>query len=56
MSSEDRELKLKNDEIENQLRQDKMTQQNEIKMLLLGTLDHPLIGFKGPESLESRQF
>lgn len=36
MSREDREGKARNEEIENQLKRDKMMQRNEIKMLLLG--------------------
>lgn len=36
MSTEDREGKARNEEIENQLKRDKMMQRNEIKMLLLG--------------------
>ena len=35
-SKEDNTGKARNDEIENQLRRDKMAQRNEIKMLLLG--------------------
>jgi hypothetical protein len=37
MSTEEKEGKLRNEEIENQLKRDKMLQRNEIKMLLLGT-------------------
>ncbi|KAK9473671.1 guanine nucleotide binding protein, alpha subunit [Dipodascopsis tothii] len=36
MSVEDKEGKQRNDEIENQLRKDRLNQRNEIKMLLLG--------------------
>jgi hypothetical protein len=36
MSTEDKEGKARNEEIENQLRRDKLMQRNEIKMLLLG--------------------
>ncbi len=36
MSAEDKEGKARNEEIENQLKRDKMMQRNEIKMLLLG--------------------
>lgn len=36
MSVEDKEGKARNEEIENQLKRDKMMQRNEIKMLLLG--------------------
>lgn len=40
MSTEDKEGKARNEEIENQLKRDKMMQRNEIKMLLLGTYHH----------------
>ena len=40
MSTEDKDGKARNDEIENQLKRDKMQQRNEIKMLLLGTRDN----------------
>lgn len=36
MSTEDKEGKARNEEIENQLKRDKLMQRNEIKMLLLG--------------------
>jgi guanine nucleotide-binding protein subunit alpha len=36
MSPEEKDGKLRNEEIENQLKRDKMLQRNEIKMLLLG--------------------
>ena len=39
MSTEEKEGKARNEEIENQLKRDKMMQRNEIKMLLLGTFD-----------------
>lgn len=39
MSTEEKEGKARNEEIENQLKRDKMMQRNEIKMLLLGMLD-----------------
>lgn len=39
MSTEDKEGKARNEEIENQLKRDKMMQRNEIKMLLLGEFD-----------------
>lgn len=42
MSTEDKEGKTRNEEIENQLKRDKMLQRNEIKMLLLGTDNPPL--------------
>jgi guanine nucleotide-binding protein G(i) subunit alpha len=35
-STEDKEGKARNEEIESQLKKDKMSQRNEIKMLLLG--------------------
>ena len=38
MSTEEKEGKQRNEEIENQLKRDKMSQRNEIKMLLLGKL------------------
>lgn len=41
MSTEEREGKARNEEIENQLKRDRMQQRNEIKMLLLGTLRLP---------------
>ena len=37
MSTEDKEGKQRNEEIENQLKKDRMMQRNEIKMLLLGS-------------------
>jgi len=48
MSSEDKEGKVKNEQIENQLKKDKMMQRNEIKMLLLGKLEFttPGISYK----------
>lgn len=42
MSSEDKEGKQRNEQIENQLKKDKIMQRNEIKMLLLGTLSFRL--------------
>lgn len=36
MSAEEKEGRARNEEIENQLRRDRMMQRNEIKMLLLG--------------------
>lgn len=36
MSTEDKDGKARNDEIDNQLKRDKLMQRNEIKMLLLG--------------------
>jgi guanine nucleotide-binding protein subunit alpha len=41
MSTEEKEGKARNEEIENQLKRDRMQQRNEIKMLLLGTSDWP---------------
>lgn len=42
MSTEDKEGKARNEEIENQLKRDKMMQRNEIKMLLLGMATYPV--------------
>jgi guanine nucleotide-binding protein G(i) subunit alpha len=42
MSTEDREGKVRNEEIDNQLKRDKLLQRNEIKMLLLGMRTTPL--------------
>ena len=60
MSAEDKEGKARNEEIENQLKRDKMMQRNEIKMLLLG-LDIPIASratlltkMQALESLESQ--
>ena len=39
MSAEEKEGRARNEEIENQLRRDRMMQRNEIKMLLLGKLN-----------------
>jgi guanine nucleotide-binding protein G(i) subunit alpha len=36
MSTEEKEGKARNEEIENQLRKDRLLQRNEIKVLLLG--------------------
>jgi guanine nucleotide-binding protein subunit alpha len=44
MSTEDKEGKARNEEIENQLKRDKMMQRNEIKMLLLGMIRPASIG------------
>lgn len=44
MSTEEKEGKARNEEIENQLKRDKMMQRNEIKMLLLGTSENPAGG------------
>lgn len=47
MSTEEKEGKARNEEIENQLKKDRMMQRNEIKMLLLGrsTLPYVFHGF-----------
>lgn len=42
MSTEEKEGKQRNEEIENQLKRDKMLQRNEIKMLLLGQYPAPM--------------
>ena len=39
MSTEEKEGKERNEQIENQLKRDKLLQRNEIKMLLLGKAD-----------------
>ena len=41
MSTEEKEGKERNEQIENQLKRDKLSQRNEIKMLLLGKHDSP---------------
>lgn len=41
MSTEEKEGKARNEEIENQLKRDRMQQRNEIKMLLLGMFRIP---------------
>lgn len=47
MSSEDKEGKQRNEEIDNQLKRDKMNLRSEIKMLLLGTDPRrPWIGWR----------
>lgn len=68
MSTEDKEGKARNEEIENQLKRDKMMQRNEIKMLLLGMRFDPgrdwreredgrlTMDLQVPESLASRRF
>jgi hypothetical protein len=38
MSTEEKEGKQRNEEIENQLKKDRLMQRNEIKMLLLGKI------------------
>lgn len=55
MSTEEKEGKARNEEIENQLKRDKMMQRNEIKMLLLGTISHPNDFFLGHEMLTGLQ-
>lgn len=42
MSAEDKEGRQRNEEIENQLKKDKLMQRNEIKMLLLGSCSSSL--------------
>lgn len=51
MSTEEKEGKARNEEIENQLKKDKLMQRNEIKMLLLGMIrsSHPPREFFDPE-------
>jgi len=64
MSTEEKEGKQRNEEIENQLKRDKMMQRNEIKMLLLGQLPPSfayiasslLTSKQEPENQESRRF
>lgn len=66
MSTEEKEGKARNEEIENQLKRDKMSQRNEIKMLLLGqfivrpqyllSLSALLTSSQEPENLGSLQF
>ena len=62
MSTEDKEGKARNEEIENQLKRDHQKQRNEIKMLLLGIQASPhlhvpeLTVHKGLENLESQPF
>jgi len=61
-SKEDTAWKARNDEIDNQLKRDKMAQRNEIKMLLLGTptphsgLNFDLTTPQALVNLESLQF
>jgi hypothetical protein len=50
MSTEEKEGKARNEEIENQLKRDKMMQRNEIKMLLLGS-SYQVRGY--PRSMDS---
>jgi hypothetical protein len=54
MSAEEKEGRARNEEIENQLRRDRMMQRNEIKMLLLGTLLDSLPVEGGPGTLETQ--
>lgn len=49
MSTEEKEGKARNEEIENQLKRDKLMQRNEIKMLLLGS--YPKVLSVRPEKL-----
>ena len=44
MSTEEKEGKARNDEIENELKKDRLMQRNEIKMLLLGMSSTILFG------------
>lgn len=48
MSTEEKEGKQRNEEIENQLKRDKLSQRNEIKMLLLGMIHVTKIGCSHP--------
>lgn len=48
MSTEEKEGKQRNEEIENQLKRDKLSQRNEIKMLLLGMVHVTKIGWSRP--------
>lgn len=51
MSTEEKEGKARNEEIENQLKRDKMMQRNEIKMLLLGMFPiHPFDRIAGDDA------
>lgn len=45
MSTEEKEGKARNEEIENQLKRDRMQQRNEIKMLLLGMFYDSTVAF-----------
>lgn len=54
MSTEDKEGKARNEEIENQLKRDKMMQRNEIKMLLLGRFESPPCDRPRPRLLTER--
>lgn len=47
MSTEEKEGKARNEEIENQLKRDRMQQRNEIKMLLLGMSRAPPLWLAG---------
>jgi guanine nucleotide-binding protein G(i) subunit alpha len=47
MSTEEKEGKQRNEEIENQLKKDRMATRNEIKMLLLGKFAIPSRNFGG---------
>ena len=42
MSTEEKEGKERNEQIENQLKRDKLSQRNEIKMLLLGKVAYSI--------------
>lgn len=57
MSTEEKEGKQRNEEIENQLKRDKMLQRNEIKMLLLGQYSRALFALtlsNMPQALVNR--
>ena len=63
MSTEEKEGKERNEQIEIQLKRDKLSQRNEIKMLLLGqdscrdeSMAHKLIQHQVPESPANLQF
>ena len=52
MSTEEKEGKQRNEEIENQLKRDKMLQRNEIKLLLLGEqYPSPYVGVSSVRNL-----
>lgn len=65
MSTEEKEGKQRNEEIENQLKKDRMMQRNEIKMLLLGSYHSVILlrfhtiantSWQEPESLVNPPF
>lgn len=53
MSTEEKEGKARNEEIENQLKRDRMQQRNEIKMLLLGMSQRKILTQPNPSSRRS---